>query len=95
MDGFMAFSGERPEPEPPRNARNAGAQSAERQRHPTQARALRNIRIHPPSSPHSAGCQEFCTVRKTRSGCGIRIVAWPSRLVRPVMPSGEPFGFAG
>ena len=27
----------------------------------------------------SRGCHEFCTVRNTRSGCGIRIVARPSR----------------
>ena len=37
-------------------------------RQPTQTRALRNMRIHPLSSPHSAGCHEFCTVRNTRSG---------------------------
>ena len=37
-------------------------------RQATQTRALRNMRIHPLSSPHSAGCHEFCTVRNTRSG---------------------------
>ena len=34
-------------------------------------------------------------MRNTRSGCGIRIVARPSVVVRPVMPPGEPFGLAG
>ena len=62
---------------------------------PTQTRALRNIRIHGESCPHSCGCQLRLTVRVTRSGCGIRIVARPSSLDRPVMPSGEPFGLSG
>lgn len=62
---------------------------------PTQTRALRNMRIQPPSSSHSSGRQEFCTARNTRSGCGIMMVTRPSRLVRPVMPRGEPFGLAG
>ena len=34
-----------------------------------------------PSSPQSRGCHEFCTVRNTRSGCGIRIVKRPSAVV--------------
>jgi len=42
--------------------------------HPSHARALRNICIHGESSPHSRGRQDICTERKTRSGCGIRIV---------------------
>ena len=93
-DGFTAFSGMRIGTDAERRDENqARSESAERQ--PTHTRALRNIRIHPLSSPHVSGCQEFCTVRNTRSGCGIRIVARPSRLVRPVMPAGEPFGFAG
>ena len=45
---------------------------------PTQTRALRNIRIHGLSSPHSRGCHDSCTVRNTRSGCGMIIVTRPS-----------------
>src|SRR5690606_39436713 len=62
---------------------------------PTQTRALRNMRIQAPSSLQSSGYQEFCTARKTRSGCGIMMVTRPSRVVRPVMPRGEPLGLAG
>jgi hypothetical protein len=47
------------------------------------------------SSPHPSGFQEHCTERKTRSGCGITIVNRPSGVVRPVIPPGDPFGFAG
>lgn len=61
----------------------------------TQTRALRNIRIQGASSFHSSERHEFCTARNTRSGCGIMIVTRPSRLVRPVIPRGEPFGLAG
>ena len=43
------------------------------------ARALWNSRIHGESSPHSAGCQLICTLRCTRSGCGISMVLRPSR----------------
>lgn len=64
-------------------------------RQSTQTRALRNMRIQPASSCHSSGRQEFCTARNTRSGCGIMMVTRPSRLVRPVMPRGEPLGLAG
>lgn len=53
------------------------------------------MRIHAASSFHSSGRQEFCTARNTRSGCGIMMVTRPSRLVRPVIPRGEPFGLAG
>ena len=61
----------------------------------THTRALRNIRIHGASSFQSSERHEFCTARNTRSGCGIMIVTRPSRLVRPVIPRGEPFGLAG
>ncbi len=61
----------------------------------THTRALRNMRSQPPSSCHSSGRQEFCTARNTRSGCGIMMVTRPSRLVRPVIPRGEPLGLAG
>ena len=60
-----------------------------------EIRALRNIRIQGPSSPQDCGCQEFCVVRATRSGCGIIMVARPSSLLSPQMPPAEPFGFAG
>ena len=62
---------------------------------PTQARALRNIRIHGPSSSQSSGYHECVTARNTRSGCGIMMVTRPSAVVSPVMPCGEPFGFCG
>jgi hypothetical protein len=61
----------------------------------TQARAFSNMRCQGEASPHSGGCQLICTVRCTRSGCGISSVLRPSRLLRPAMPSGEPFGLAG
>lgn len=63
--------------------------------HASHRRALRNRRRHGASSTQPSGCQEFCTARTTLSGCGIMIVTRPSRLVRPVIPSGEPFGLAG
>jgi hypothetical protein len=63
--------------------------------HPTQRRALRNMRSHGESSPQFSGCQDICTVRKTRSGCGIMIVKRPSAVVTAVRPPGEPFGLYG
>jgi PhnB protein len=62
---------------------------------PTHFRAPRNIASQGESSPQPAGCQDICTVRKMRSGCGIMMVKRPSAVVRPAMPSGEPFGLAG
>ena len=53
------------------------------------------MRIQAPSSPQLSGCQELATVRNTRSGCGIMMVARPSALVTAVIPSGEPLGLAG
>src|SRR5208282_6100911 len=61
----------------------------------TYARALRNSRIQPPSSDHALGAHEFCTVRNTRSGCGMTEVTRPSALHTPATPSGEPFGLKG
>lgn len=58
-------------------------------------RAFLKRRNHGPSSCQSLGCQEFCTVRYTRSGCGIMMVTLPERSQIPVMPLGEPFGLAG
>lgn len=62
---------------------------------PHHTRALRNMRIHGESPCHSAGAQLRLSARGVRSGCGIMMVTRPSLLVRPVMPSGEPFGFSG
>ena len=61
----------------------------------SQRRALRNRRRQGASSYQPSGRQVHCTARTTRSGCGIMMVKRPSALVRPVMPSGEPFGLAG
>jgi len=58
-------------------------------------RAFENILNHGDASPHSSGCHDICTVRNTRSGCGIRIVKRPSAVVSPVMPAGDPFGLYG
>ena len=46
------------------------------------------MRIHGLSSPQLSGCQDLCTVRKTRSGCGIMIVKRPSAVVTPARPPG-------
>jgi hypothetical protein len=62
---------------------------------PTHTRALRNMRSHGEASAQPSGCQLRLSERGVRSGCGIRIVTRPSSLVRPVIPSGEPFGFSG
>ena len=63
--------------------------------YPKATLAFLNTRIQAPSSPHSSGCHELLTVRKTRSGCGIMMATRPSVLERAVMPRAEPFGFAG
>ena len=63
--------------------------------YPTATRTLRNMRSHGESSGQSAGCQLRLALRGVRSGCGIRIVARPSRLVTPAMASSDPFGLAG
>ena len=65
------------------------------ERYPTKRRAFANIRYHGDSSPHASGCHDICTVRNTRSGCGIRIVKRPSAVVSPVIPCGEPLGLYG
>ena len=61
----------------------------------THARALANSLCHGESSGQSAGAQLKLARRRVRSGCGIRMVARPSSLVSPAMPSGEPLGLAG
>lgn len=72
--------------------KNSGASVAD---HFSQTRAFLNRRSHGLSSPHPAGRQEHCTLRNTRSGCGIMMVKRPSRVVSPVIPRGEPLGLAG
>ena len=62
---------------------------------PAQMRAFLNIRIHGESSPHSLGAHDICTLRNTRSGCGMKMVKRPSGVVRPVTPPGEPLGLYG
>src|SRR5690606_14388178 len=62
---------------------------------PSDARVLRNIRIHGEASGQSAGAQLKLALRRVRSGCGIRIVARPSSLVRHAIASVEPLGLAG
>lgn len=61
----------------------------------THCLAFRNIRSHGDSLFHSPGCQLRLTLRSVRSGCGMRMVARPSSLVSPVMPSLEPLGLDG
>ena len=63
--------------------------------YPKTTLAFLNTRIQAPSSPHSSGCHELLTVRKTRSGCGIMMATRPLVLESAVMPRAEPFGFAG
>src|SRR6185312_8266935 len=62
---------------------------------PHHTRALRNMRIHGESSPQFSGCQLNCTLRNTRSGCGIRMVTRPSAAVKPARPPGEPLVLSG
>ena len=42
-----------------------------------------------------AGAHEFCTVRNTRSGCGMTAVTRPSALHTPARPNGDPLGLKG
>jgi hypothetical protein len=70
----------------------SGGKTGEPAPYPTHLRELRNMRIHGESSPQASGCHEFCTVRKTRSACGISTVNLPSGVVTEVIPCGEPFG---
>ena len=59
-------------------------------RHHDERQAARASRASHSACRPGATCQ-----RRVRSGCGIRMVARPSRLATPAMPSGEPFGLAG
>ena len=62
----------------------------------TQARAfMEHAQPGRVLAPLRADASSSARVRCTRSGCGISRVLRPSRLVRPVMPAGEPFGLAG
>ena len=68
-------------------AAGVARQPARRARCGTSAATAKRLALS-----HSSGCHDICTVRNTRSGCGIRIVKRPSAVVSPVMPCGEPFG---
>ena len=57
--------------------------------------ALRNMWVQGENPCQSGGHQLICTVLNARSGCGIRIVARPSAVLKAVRPSAEPFGLAG
>ena len=90
---------DRAEPQHPRKrwapSHGSALPCARKNDQPHHTRALRNMRIHGESSPQLSGCQLICTLRNTRSGCGIRIVTRPSAAVKPARPPGEPFGFSG
>ncbi len=58
-------------------------------------RALRNIRSQGLSALVSPPLQLICTLRSTRSGCGISAVTRPSAVVTPVRPPGLPLGLKG
>jgi hypothetical protein len=62
---------------------------------PSQARAFANMRAHGLAAETSPLVQLICTLRKTRSACGISAVNRPSAVVTAVKPSGLPFGLAG
>jgi enoyl-CoA hydratase/carnithine racemase len=62
---------------------------------PTHLRALRQICIHGLKSPGAPAVQLICTLRNTRSGCGIMAVKRPSAVVTAVRPPGLPLGLAG
>ena len=67
-----------------------------RTRQPTQARALRNMRIHGESSPHSRGAPRH--LHAAEHALGMRHQhrsTRPSAAVNPAMPLGEPFGLSG
>ena len=53
------------------------------------------MRIQGEKAPISRGCQDSCTVRWLRSGCGIMIVKRPSGVVTEVTPPIEPLGLSG
>ncbi len=62
---------------------------------PSHTRALRNRRSQGESSPQRSGRQLICTLRNTRSGCGISASTRPSAAWKPVRPAGEPLGLSG
>ena len=66
-----------------------------RLRHPSARRALSNIRDQGLGWSIAALVQLICTLRSTRSGCGISTVKRPSAVVTAVRPAGLPLGLAG
>ena len=61
----------------------------------THFRALRQICIQGLNTLMSPCVHDICTLRKTRSACGIMAVKRPSAVVTAVSPPGLPFGFSG
>ena len=53
------------------------------------------MRIQGLGAVTSPPLQLICTLRKTRSGCGISAVKRPSAVVTAVRPPGLPLGLAG
>ena len=53
------------------------------------------MRIHGLRAERSPLVQLICTLRNTRSGCGISTVKRPSAVVTAVRPSGLPLGLSG
>ena len=76
----------------PHFASSRSISSTIRKLHSTHFRALRKMRIQGESSALRSGDHDSCTLRKTRSGCGMTMVKRPSGVVSPVMPRGEPLG---
>ncbi len=79
----------------PRRRAGAAAPPPPSNQPATRRRAPSNIRIHGLRSLRSPEVQLICTLRKTRSGCGISAVKRPSAVVTPVRPPTLPFGLAG
>jgi len=63
--------------------------------YPTHFLALRHSCIHGLKPDTSWSVQLICTLRNTRSGCGIMAVKRPSAVVTAVRPPGLPFGLNG
>ena len=64
-------------------------------RQPSALRALRNMRSHGLGAETSPPLQDICTLRNTRSACGIIAVQRPSAVVTAVRPPGLPLGLNG
>jgi hypothetical protein len=58
-------------------------------------RALRQMRSQGLDAAMSPPVQLICTLRNTRSACGIMAVKRPSAVVTAVRPPGLPLGLSG